>query len=317
MSAPSALARLDQTRQAFQALAAGYDRSEESNERLVSMRNDVWRRLLELFPAGSRLLDLGCGTGIDAVYLAVRDRVVVATDISPAMLSATRERALAAGVGHRIGTFQVAIEELDRLPDQQFGGIYSNRGPFNCVDDLRRAADNCADLLPSGGYFVATVIGRWCPWEMAFYGARGDWGRAFLRLRRGFVEVPLEGEIVPTRYFSPREFYVAFADYFELVTYRGLGLFAPPSYLASVVHRGDRRAKADRDGRSGSNGATVPTAGGCASERRAARLRPAPTIPPRPVSSFGMAAEWMDARFAGLPVLRSAGDLFLIVLRRR
>ena len=57
------------------------------------MRETVWRTLTGACPPGARLLDLGCGTGIDAVELARRGYPVLATDWSPQMVERTRERA--------------------------------------------------------------------------------------------------------------------------------------------------------------------------------------------------------------------------------
>lgn len=232
--------RLRATRSAFDALAASYDRSEETNTLLLGLRRDTWRLLTDLFPAGSRLLDLGCGTGIDAVYLAESARWVMATDISPAMIDRTRQRAHDAGVSMLVDARPLAIEQLDQLAGECFDGIYANRGPFNCVDDLPRAAETCARLLLSGGHLVATVIGRVCPWEVAYYSLRRDWPRAALRFHSAFVPVPLQGEIVPTRYYTPRQFYRAFAPFFALTAYRGLGIVLPPSYLDPLCQRHPR-----------------------------------------------------------------------------
>jgi SAM-dependent methyltransferase len=45
-----------------------------------------------------RVLELGCGTGVNAVYLASQGFEVTAIDLSPTALEAGRKRALAAGV---------------------------------------------------------------------------------------------------------------------------------------------------------------------------------------------------------------------------
>src|SRR5947209_8772278 len=118
--------RLLQTQRAFDAVAAGYDCSEETNELLLRLRHSTWRVLTDLFPPGSRLLDLGCGTGIDAVYLARQGRRILATDISNAMVERTLKRAATEGVASEIAGRAVAIDHLHLLSPERFDGIYSN-----------------------------------------------------------------------------------------------------------------------------------------------------------------------------------------------
>jgi hypothetical protein len=85
------------------------------------------------------------------------------------------------------------------------------------------------------------VIGRLCPWELAFFAARGRWQRATARLTRDFVAVPLGGQTVWTRYYTPREFEAVFAAAgFRRVGLRSLGLFVPPPYLSAFAERHPR-----------------------------------------------------------------------------
>ena len=58
------------TQQAFDSVAADYDGPLGNNELIQRMRKSVWKLLADNFPPGSRLLDLGCGTGLDAAHLA-------------------------------------------------------------------------------------------------------------------------------------------------------------------------------------------------------------------------------------------------------
>jgi hypothetical protein len=84
---------------------------------------------------------------------------------------------------------------------------------------------------------VASAIGRVCPWEFCYYAARGRWARARVRGARQPVPVGLNGETVWMRYYTPREFYRAFAADFALTRYRALGLFQPPPYLIGLHER--------------------------------------------------------------------------------
>jgi SAM-dependent methyltransferase len=273
---PSAVDRetqLRETRAAFDSVAADYDGARGNNELIQDMRQEMWRWLDTIFPQPSRLLDLGCGTGLDAVREAELGHRVLATDWSERMVARTRERAAASGLAARVDARLIGAHELDRLEvSEPFDGAYSNLGPLNCVADLDPVARECARLVRPGGHLLFTVIGRVCPWEIAHYAIRGRGARIAVRFARGTVPVSMNGRTIWTRYHTPRSFFAPFATGFELRHFRGLCVFAPPPYLTGV-----------RD--------------------RAPRLYD---------------ALWrLDRRVAGWPLLRTLGDHFLILMRRR
>jgi 2-polyprenyl-3-methyl-5-hydroxy-6-metoxy-1,4-benzoquinol methylase len=231
-------AHLLDTQRAFDSVAADYDGPRGNNALMQRMRQTVWQTMASVFPAGSRLLDLGCGTGIDAAYLARQGYEVVATDWSPQMVERTRARVASAGLSDWVTARQVGIHTLEQLGSERFDGIYSNFGPMNCVPDLPAVARSCAALLKPGGKLICSVMGRVCPWEFIYYLLRGQPVRAQARGARDGVLVPMNRQTVWTCYYTPHEFYRAFADQFALTRYRGLSLFLPPPYLITMYERG-------------------------------------------------------------------------------
>jgi SAM-dependent methyltransferase len=228
------------TQRAFDGVAAEYHHANTTNRLLCAMRARVHQTIVSQVPAGSRLLDLGCGPGGDAVALGLQGYRVTAIDWSPAMVAEARRRVASADADDCVEVQQVGIHELDRLEPAaaRFDAAYSNFGPLNCVDDIAAAAPAIANRLTPGGVLIASVIGRVCPWEMALYASRGDLARALLRFRRGSVAVPLEGETVWTRYFNPAEFTAIFAAAgLQPVALRALGLFVPPPYMQAFADR--------------------------------------------------------------------------------
>lgn len=264
--------RLLDTQRAFDSVAADYDGPIGNNALIQQMRARLWRTVTSRLPNGARLLDLGCGTGIDAVYFASRGYQVVATDWSPQMVARTHSRAEEAGLSSQISARVIGIHELEQLRGQTFDAIYSDLGPLNCLPDLALVAHDCAALLKPNGLIVASVIGRVCPWEFIYYLARGDTARARVRDMRSIVPVNLNGRVVWTHYYSPHEFYRSFAGEFELKHYRALGLFMPPPYLIRLYERSKHL--------------------------------------------FGPLA-WLDDHVGAMPVLREAGDHFLMVMTKR
>lgn len=56
-----------------------------------AQREIVWQELACVFQAGQRILELNCGTGVDAVHLAESGVRVLACDISPRMIELARD----------------------------------------------------------------------------------------------------------------------------------------------------------------------------------------------------------------------------------
>lgn len=96
-------------------------------ERLYTERDQRWsgrpnQRLVEVagdLPLG-RALDLGCGEGGDAVWLAKQGWAVTAVDVSPTALGRLSAQAEAEGVADRIDT--VLMDLATEFPDMPEGG---------------------------------------------------------------------------------------------------------------------------------------------------------------------------------------------------
>jgi SAM-dependent methyltransferase len=229
---------LADTRQAFDAVAAAYGRTNAENPILCAMRDRTLGLVTSHVRPGAWLLDLGCGPGLDAVWFGERGYRVTAIDWSPAMVQRARERVLQQGLASAVDVRPIGIHELPRLDDAQFDAAYSNFGPLNCVPDLGAVAVNLSARLRPGAVFVASVIGRVCPWEITRYGLTGDWPRVGARFSRDFVPVPLEGRTVWTRYYTPSAFERVFCVAgFRTLYLGGLGLFLPPPYLQGFYSR--------------------------------------------------------------------------------
>ena len=232
---------LADTQLAFDSVAADYDGPSGNNRLIQKLRAQTMAAVTRYVPAGGRLLDLGCGTGLDAETLARRGYSVTATDWSPEMVRRTQRRAEVAGLVQRLQALHLGIQDIGQLPAGAFDAAYSDLGPLNCVPDLAAAARSLAQVVRPGGHLIASVIGRTCPWELALFAARGDWARLRLRFAPGPVPVPLNGHTVWTRYYSPGEFIASFRPAgFQRVEQRGLSLFVPPPYMDAFAARHTR-----------------------------------------------------------------------------
>ena len=217
--------------EAFERLAPRYDELWTESPAGRMQREAVWREILPLFQPGERVLDLGCGTGAYAAYLAGAGLRVHAIDIAPGMVGIARQRENA----HRITAEVLAIEELGRLiPSAKFDGALANFGVVNCLRDSRAFAEDLARLILPGGRLLLCPLGRFCLWETIWYLLHARLGKAFRRLRRGGVETGLGFRVF---YPSVAEIAQVFAPHFRLLRSQGVGVFVPPSYV-KVAPRG-------------------------------------------------------------------------------
>jgi 2-polyprenyl-3-methyl-5-hydroxy-6-metoxy-1,4-benzoquinol methylase len=227
--------QLHETRDAFDSVAADYDGPRGNNTLIQDMRSEMWRMLDATFAPGSRLMDLGCGTGLDAVRMARVGHHVTATDWSQQMVERTRQRAEQEQLADSVRAIAVGGHELSRIDgNAQFDGAYSNLGALNCVPNLAEMAEQCARLLKPRAALVFSVIGRICPWEIGYYALRRNWGRLRVRFSPAMVPVGMNKRVVWTRYYTPREFYAAFERQFFLEHWRGLCVLAPPPYMTQM-----------------------------------------------------------------------------------
>lgn len=213
---------------AFDALALEYDARFTHTVLGRVLRSGVWRWLDRAFQSGSRVLELNCGTGEDAIHLAQRGVRVLATDSSATMLELARAKVQDMGLAAAIELRQVPIEDLGQLSPGagMLDGAFSSFGGLNCVPDLPYVAERLATLVRPGGRVVLCVMGPYVPWEWAWFLARGQPRRAFRRLgRRG-----VEWRGMSVRYPSLRVVRRAFAPHFGVRNRGGLGVLLPPTY---------------------------------------------------------------------------------------
>src|SRR4029079_19058923 len=89
--------RISASASAFDAIASRYDDmfSSAANPLIAMMRERVMRAVDRYFPEPATILEIGCGTGEDALALLGRGHRVVACDPAPAMIATAREKVAA------------------------------------------------------------------------------------------------------------------------------------------------------------------------------------------------------------------------------
>lgn len=226
----------------FDVVASSYDEAFTSSVIGQAQRSAVWKELTKAFHPGDRVLEIGCGTGVDACYLAESGVEVLACDPSPQMIGVAAKRMRQRGLQTLVRTRVLRAEDLSTLPaDKTFDGAFSNFGPLNCVEDLPAVASCIAGMLRPGGIVLLCWMGPYCLWEMLFYLTRGNATKAFRRFRREGVDAKIGGRSsVLVRYPSVRFLVRTFVPEFHLQSVQGIGVAIPPSYLEPWARRHPR-----------------------------------------------------------------------------
>ena len=222
----------------FDGIADTYDSTFTYSRIGQAQRALVWEALEKAFRRGDRVLDLGCGTGVDACFLAEHGVKVLGVDCSSEMIMVAKRRVSSCGKPS-VELHVLAIEQLKQLRDRApFDGIISNFGAINCVEDLRGVAGDLAALLRPGATAFLCLLGPNCLWEIFWHMAQGNLEQAFRRWRKsGTVARLADGSVLQIRYPSVRSLSKAFAPEFSLKSWRGIGVAIPPSYAESFAVR--------------------------------------------------------------------------------
>lgn len=223
---------------AFDRVAATYD--EVALSRLGTLlRGRVHSVLEPLVSCGTRVLDVGCGTGIDSAWIVGRGGAATAIDASPRMIEIAENR-----VGQRA---RFVVRDLNQSSWGanlgEFDVAIANFGVVNCIDDLAGFGEELADHVDVGGVAVLVPMSRVVPWEQMAALLRGD----LSRVRRRFSRQPLIDSEYPgvrVRYMSARQLGRSVGPRWRLRHAAALGWALPTYAQRGVVAKAPRIANA-------------------------------------------------------------------------
>lgn len=220
---------------AFDAFAEVYD-DEFTDSRLGRiLRERVWEVLGDCFPAGSSVLELTCGTGEDAVWLAQRGVHITATDGSVSMVQVAQNKADRLGLDAYIQVKHLPLQDVATSDFQEpFDGVFSNFGGLNTIGEWDGLAKWLAGVIRPGGKAVLVPMGPICPIETLWYLLRGQPKVAMRRFNQPAL-AQIGNTQIPIWYPSARRFKKVFDPHFRSIRTMSLGLFLPPSYLGHWV----------------------------------------------------------------------------------
>jgi len=225
---------------AFDAIAPGFDSRFGEWASVAAQRRAVRRALIRTFPPAGRILELGGGTGEDAVFLAQHGLHVHLTDASPSMVQLAKVKLAPYGASAEI----VAGEDLEAFAvehissgDVLFDGAFSNFAPLNCIVDLGPVARGLAQLLKPGATAMLVFFGTSCPGEICVELLRGRPQNAKRRFKRNEVPAKLAKREFHVVYHRRKAIASAFAPWFVLERTVGVGVAVPPSAAEPWISR--------------------------------------------------------------------------------
>jgi SAM-dependent methyltransferase len=237
MIAPPLSASVHAAGAVFDRLAPSYDR--EFTDSLIgrAQRKSVWKVLLETFHPGDNILELNCGTGEDAFFLAQHGISIFACDASQKMIAQAEQRLSAQPAPLPVTFCDLPTECINELdPTLRFDGVFSNFSGLNCIEDLAPVAASLSNLIKDGDRLLLCFSTRVCLTEIFYYLARGQKTKALRRLS-GQTQASIDGASLAVYYPRLNQIRRSFSPHFRLCSATGIGIVVPPSYLEPWAHK--------------------------------------------------------------------------------
>ena len=216
----------------FDQAAIHYD-SEFSQTPVGLLQREQVRRYLNSWLGESmRILEINCGTGEDAMYLAAQGHSVLATDSSKKMIELCQDK-MEKTDKNRLEFQQLGFAHLDNLTSRgPFDLVFSNFSGLNCVNpaETERIFRSVSSLLTANGLFFAVYFGTRCLWERWYFGIKGD-AKKYRRSENKPAKTLISGNEAEIWYYRPETIKRLGAGKLEVLGQRPVGLFTPPSYL--------------------------------------------------------------------------------------
>lgn len=215
----------------FDIAALNYDTDFTYSNIGIAQRMQVYRFLKPLLADNKPLniLELNCGTGIDAKYINTFGHKVLATDISTEMLKRAEINCKQTSV--KLSKLDISEINLKTFKSK-FDLIFSNFGGLNCLspEELSNFLAIAPSLLNDKGKMVMIIMPKHTIWERLYFYLKGNKSQARRRDREDYIIANVENSEVKTWYYNPNRI-VEYATNFRAIKIKPIGLWVPPSYL--------------------------------------------------------------------------------------
>jgi SAM-dependent methyltransferase len=223
-------ARFDQAAKLYDTQFGPPSGSRPGNPLLCWLRDEHLTLLRGLVKPGAGLLDIGCGTGEEAIRLVQEGYSVLGIDVSPAMIWQAQAKSGSLGLRRGLVFKTLPAGKIATLDERgPFQGAYASLGTLNTEPDLAGLAEGLHALLEPGAPFLATVMNRRCLFEkLAKLTSEQKLKRSaeWTEARAGATSVT-----APVRFYTPDQFAHAFQPHFSVESVIAFPLWLPPVHL--------------------------------------------------------------------------------------
>lgn len=226
---------------AFSKQSTEFDQLNKTNDLSGYLRNKFREEVLIQLKPQSDILELNCGTGLDAVFFAQKGHHVLANDNAPGMLSQLEQKIGNLSLEKNIETLHCSFHQIHTIKDRTFDHIISNFGGLNCTDKLDEVLHQFSPLLKPGGKVTLMIMPKVCPWEMAMV-LKGKFKMAFRRFKDK-TPAHIEGVFFYCYYYNPSYVKRALKENFTTKSLKGVCITVPPEFFQNFTKRFPRLFK--------------------------------------------------------------------------
>jgi ubiquinone/menaquinone biosynthesis C-methylase UbiE len=225
--------------EAFSKQSVVFDSLNEENKISRYLRGLFRKEVLSQLKPQSEILELNCGTGLDAVFFAQHGHRVLANDNAKGMLEQLQKKIEANSLEKQIETLHCSFHDVRSIKNRTFDHIISNFGGLNCTEHLDDVLKQFSPLLKPGGKVTLMIMPRICPWEIA-WAFKGNFKLAFRRLKKKAL-ARVEGVGFYCYYYGPSYVKRTLKNEFKTISLKGVCVTVPPEFMHQFAERKPER----------------------------------------------------------------------------
>lgn len=224
--------------EAFSKQSEVFDALNKENKISEYLRGQFREEVLLQLKPNSEVLELNCGTGMDAVFFAKHSHKILANDNAKGMLEQLEKKIAANSLEKQIETLHCSFHEIHKIKNRTFDHIISNFGGLNCSESLEDVLKQFSPLLKPGGKVTLMIMPKVCLWEMALI-FKGKFKTAFRRFKKKAL-AKVEGVEFYCYYYTPGYVKRATRNDLETISLKGVCVTVPPEFLWNFAVRNPR-----------------------------------------------------------------------------